>query len=373
MANILDYIMWRSDVPLKKDPFNEIDNLVFAELAYMDTEGIVGEKPVPIKDVCDAYFERFGFDEIVSRKSYCALAPFLMKEMLEGERFNQVKVSDYINIVDKAQEFQICATTYHLADKSIYVSFKGTDDTITAWKEDFDFCYSDSTNGQKKAVEYLENMARKYRGKIRVGGHSKGGNFAIYAAAFCDKKVKKRITDIYSNDGPGFRKSILATDEYRSIEDRITKIIPDSSLIGTLLYSSNYKVVKSTATGMTQHNAFTWQVNKNSFVATELTDAGNFAKQTTADWLEGMSDEVRESFVKTLFYGLEQQNIETFTQLKENKKNAIKILRSAIDIIPKDKKDELTDILKQLFKSGSKYMDDVLLEKVEWLRQKYND
>ena len=50
-----------------------------------------------------------------------------------------------------------------------------------------------------EAVEYLENVAKKTKKSIRLGGHSKGGNLAIYAAAFSKDDTRKRIIDIYQN------------------------------------------------------------------------------------------------------------------------------------------------------------------------------
>lgn len=41
MANIMDYMDWRGDLSFEADEFNEVDNLILAQLAYVDFEGIV--------------------------------------------------------------------------------------------------------------------------------------------------------------------------------------------------------------------------------------------------------------------------------------------------------------------------------------------
>ena len=35
MANIIDYMDWRGDVPFSVSPFNDIDNLIFTQLSFI--------------------------------------------------------------------------------------------------------------------------------------------------------------------------------------------------------------------------------------------------------------------------------------------------------------------------------------------------
>ena len=62
MANLMDYLDWRGDLLLENAPFNEVDNLILAELSFLDFTGIVGDGSgggsIALKDAVDAWFLR---------------------------------------------------------------------------------------------------------------------------------------------------------------------------------------------------------------------------------------------------------------------------------------------------------------------------
>ena len=160
-----------------------------------------------------------------------------------------MKLTNYINKVDPIQEKQFSAITIIMQDKTIYVAYRGTDNTIVGWKEDFNMSFSKLVPAQTDAVNYLESVAKKYKNRIRVGGHSKGGNLAVYAAAFCNKHVKDKIINVYNNDGPGFCDEVVNSEQYKEIIDRVHTYIPQTSIIGRLLnHEEETIILKSTQT-----------------------------------------------------------------------------------------------------------------------------
>lgn len=355
MANIFDYLKWRSDVPFSVDPFGEVDNLVLAELAYTDFDGIVpsGSEEISIKEAHKEFFRKHSRDVILTQTSFTAKAPLLMDEMVLGERFGNIRLSHYINEIDRDKDAQFSAVTIHLDDGTIYVSFRGTDGTIIGWKEDFNLSYISETEGQRKAVCYLNKVASEYNCDIRVGGHSKGGNFAVYAATFCEDVLKSRITEVFSNDGPGFREEVTSSPQYVSILPKVRSIVPETSIIGLLLSSvDKHRVVKSDASGIFQHDGFSWQVSKNRFLDSALSDMAVFIEKTLGTWLGEMNDETRKSMTSSVFSLFEATGMDRFSSMSQQKWKSTEAIISSIYGLPKEKRRELIFLLNQLFKSG---------------------
>ena len=230
MANIFDYMQWR-DIELKKLEFNEIDNLILSRLAYFPFDNIIKkEEEITLKEVYDRY-KKMKKPGIILQKEDIELFPILANSI----RFGRIQLSNYVNKIDKIEEKQFSAITIILPDDTIYVAYRGTDKSLIGWKEDFKMSFSDIVPAQIDAVKYLNKVAKKYKNKIRVGGHSKGGNLAVYAATFCLAKIQERIIKVYNNDGPGFNQKITQSKEYKNILSKVHTYIPQTSIIGRLL------------------------------------------------------------------------------------------------------------------------------------------
>ena len=186
MANIFDYLEWRGDIPFSTDPFNEVDNLVLAELAYTDFDGVVAPQgePVPVRAVRDRYFRLHTRAEVRGRRTFTGPAPLLLDPLADSVRYRDMRIAWYRNHVSVKESVQMAAVTLWPGDGTVYAAFRGTDNTLVGWKEDFTFSYLTETPGQRMAVEYLNERFRDGSLPIRVGGHSKGGNFAVYASVF---------------------------------------------------------------------------------------------------------------------------------------------------------------------------------------------
>ena len=188
---------------------------------------------------------------------------------------------------------------------------------------------------------------------LRVGGHSKGGNFAVYAASFCDSAVQDRIRTVYAFDAPGFRTSTLSREGYRRILPRVVRILPDTSLVGRLLSSdSRPQVVKSAAAGVSQHDGFTWLVRRNRFVPAEVSELGRLIDQTLGDWLEQMDDDTRRSLTDTVFSLFASTGQDSFHGMSEQKWKSAEAMLGSVAGLPREKRQELLRLLGKLLQSG---------------------
>lgn len=352
---LLDYLKWRNDISLSVSPFNDIDNVILSYISYLDFGELFPDKEsiYSIEEILKIFCERHSMEEIREKGQFTERSPLLLDEMVKGNRFRETRIGHYRDIFDKEKVKQFSAVTFFLPDGTNYIAFRGTDSTITGWKEDFLMSCMSETEGAKEALDYLNDVSKLIKGDFMLGGHSKGGNFAMYAAAFCNDEIKKRITKIYNNDGPGFREEIINTEEYKQIVHKIYSIVPQTSIIGQLLSNNGkQKVVKSSAKGIFQHDAMTWEVMRDRFVESELDGLSNFVRIALGTWLEKTDDETRESLVSTVFDLIEETEAKTFKEFGVNLfKNAGIIIKSLAKL-PKEKRDELMSAFGILLKAG---------------------
>ena len=235
---VFDYLQWRGDLTLQQDPFNEVDNLVLCIIAYINLRKIDrlwSKNPkdaMPIGDVCarlTAADEQLGLSSL----DYIPV----MRAAAETERFRDTRLFAFESRNDEAKQMQFAAVSFLLPDGSVYVAYRGTDMTIVGWQEDFNMSFLSAVPAQMKATEYAEAVARACpRRPLRIGGHSKGGNLAAWAAVHLDEKLqRKRLIAAYNNDGPGFSRDLVNEPCYQAVADRLFTFIPASSIVGVLL------------------------------------------------------------------------------------------------------------------------------------------
>lgn len=377
MANILDYLDWRGDLTLKQDPFNEVDNLILAELSFLDFHGIVpgpGEgEAVELQWAAQRYFERFPDQEVPDMGVLVPdVIPKLLRKMAASERFASMRLNAFVDRLDVVNTKQFAALTIECGDGTVYLSFRGTDDTIAGWKEDFYLACMAEIPAQKEAVEYTEKIARQYpRRKLRLGGHSKGGNLAVYAAVFCPTAVQKKVESVWSNDGPGFNSSLLEEPRHQRIAERITTIVPKSSVVGMLLaHDEDYEVVDSDQQGLMQHDGFSWQILGNRFVHLRNVDRhGYIHDQVMREWLQNMSQEQREKFTDGLFSVLEASGAVTLSDLKDEGFKAAGAMVKAMKAMDKETREALNYAIKLLFRSNWKATIEAFQQSVEERQQ----
>ncbi|MDO4621002.1 MAG: DUF2974 domain-containing protein, partial [Lachnospiraceae bacterium] len=343
MGNILEYLDWRGDLSFEADPFNEVDNLILTALAYTEFDGIVPgpeeDSAIGIQEANDRFWSVHTREEVEKATTFYKDAPFLLEKMAASERFKNLQMKNYVNRIDVGQDEQMSAITFIPDDGTVYVAYRGTDDTLIGWKEDFNFSYyTKGTVGQRDAVRYLNEIQKADDRKLRVGGHSKGGNFAIYASAFCEESVRNRILQVYSNDGPGFSEAFTQSPEILRISDRVVKYTPEFSMVGTLLFNTvTPRVVRSSETGVMQHDAFSWQVIGNHFLLADGTSrASDIFDQTMRTWISGESQENRKLFIDTFFGLFDAAGVTTLSEVNANKLQVAAEMMKALRAMPED-------------------------------------
>jgi len=361
MANLLDYLDWRSDLTLEASPFNEVDNLILAELSFVDFKGIVpgpGEgESVPLPQAAEAFFDkhRGDGDTIDMGVLVPAAIPAMLQKMAASKRYGQMKLNCFVDWLDVAKSEQFAALAIETDGKTVYLSFRGTDDTIAGWKEDFMLGCVSELPAQKKAVQYAVTVAKQFpRRKLILGGHSKGGNLAVYGGVFAPMAVQRRMIAVYSNDGPGFHDDILRMPEHKRMEERIHSIVPKSSVVGMLLeHEENYTVVDSSQLGFMQHDGFSWSVMGDHFVTLrQVTRQSHLSDLALQEWLLTLSGEQREAFVDALFKVLTASGAVTLTDLKSEKFKAAGAMVRAMKDLDKDSRDRLISFFSLMFKSN---------------------
>ena len=346
MSNIVDYIKWRGDLSFEESPMNEIDNLIMARISYLPYEKVQFRDMIGFEKLAEEFLklEPEDFHQIDDID--------LIKELAKSERFRSMKFSDQRLKFSEKEEMQFFAVTVWLPNGELFISYRGTDATLVGWKEDFNMSFMSNLPSQKEGVDYIEYVGKKYPfKKIRVGGHSKGGNVAVYSGIFANAKIQKRIIEITSADGPGFDKDIIETNEYQAILNKIHTYIPQSSIIGRLLeHEEEYRIVESIQKGIMQHDIYSWQVEGPKIKSIEeVTNQSEMINGVVRSWLKSTSPEQRKNFIDIIFQILNTTNVHSVHQL------SIKNLGKVMDTyknMEENEKQEIKDILKILFKTS---------------------
>jgi len=302
MDDLFEYLKWRGDIPFSQVPPTPVDAVIFCELVYIHFDGIVSDDlahPVFLKDAAEAFLEK----PEAERECRIRLDEKLLGAAAESVRFGNAGLAFYRDIHIPEEETQFAAMAFLLDDGSAFLAFRGTDYTLTGWKEDFNMSFQDSVPAQREALAYTQAFTEVWPVILRLGGHSKGGNIAVYAAAKSSPEVQQRILAVYNNDGPGFTEALMGDPGYLAMVPRIKTYIPQSSIIGMLLeHEEPYTVVKSSLAGILQHDIYSWEVAGGDFVhVEEVTAESRFIDGTIKRWVADMDREERSTLVDKVF------------------------------------------------------------------------
>lgn len=303
MAGTEEYIKNYGDVSFTEMPFCDADNIALCEMFYMPLEKVVSadfdDEPKCFGEVANDMFNYMGCKHKPLGIMITKTPSMKMMEMSRYRRFSEMQVVACQEVFCPDPAVQFAAATFLLPNNTFVVAFRGTDDTIAGWKEDFDLYLKKGIPSHSLAVDYLEKAAKKFSGNIIVCGHSKGGNVALYAALNCSKETRDRIDILYNNDGPGFADyGFLATPAYRELLPRYRHFVPSSSMIGMLLaHDEDYTVVKSSKhIGALQHDLATWQVEGSGpEIKDELTMQGKIMDLGLMEIIFHVTDEQSET------------------------------------------------------------------------------
>lgn len=334
--NIVQYCKKFGDDGFDVRPLGEVDSLIFCELSYLNFTGILGdeEPKTTLSELFERECERLIFDTLLPNSN-----KKLINAIIPKKRFGEVKAGYFCELNDEEREVRFAAVTFLLPDGTAYVAFRGTDVTLLGWKEDFNMGFKRKIPSQQLAVDYLEKVAERIEGDIIIGGHSKGGNLAVYSAVKCSPSVKNRITAVYNHDGPGFHDALPESSQYEKMEDIVHKTLPHDSLVGVLLHhTENYKVVVSKSVLILQHNPFAWDV-KNEFEFTELkstTQNSRRADRTLKKFMAETDQKTLEKFVNALFAVIDGSGAEKLPDFKKHTFKKIGNMKRAFKALPEE-------------------------------------
>ena len=302
MYDMFDYLEWRGDLPFRKVGPNPVDMLIFSTLSYIHFDGIVSENPnrmITLQEAANAFLSLPDKEQKVRVKKDIEL----LESAANTERFKNVGMAFYRDLFVPEEEKQFAALTYYIGDGTAVLAFRGTDRTLVGWKEDFNMTFQDSIPAQREALKYLETYALNRLEPIRLTGHSKGGNIAVYAASKADIEIQQRIVEIHNQDGPGFPESMMSDYGYLSIIPKISTFVPESSIVCLLMeHMEPHTIIKSKKIGLLQHDPYSWEVLRDNFIHKEHMSGGTrFLDQATSAWLATMTPKERNDLADVIY------------------------------------------------------------------------
>ena len=328
MSTIFDYLDHVSYDSIYDRPFKELDVLALTELTYLPFDRIV-----PQGDTTNIEVRLSDATELVDQTTDFIVTDQhlqLVDKLATSKRFKNIKLLNYVDEYDLDVQKQFAAMTYRLTMDVYLVVFRGTDDTLIGWKEDFHMTYMDHIPAQRRAASYLQHVMKEFpKGHFMVAGHSKGGNLAAYACSYLPDQLFKQVDAIYCYDAPGLNQSIIKTEGYQRIAHLIHRYVPQGSIVGMMLeVPEPATIVKSRAFGgFAQHDAFTWMVEKDGFVTLDQTSPDSQQMdQTLKQWVQEVPDSQLKKFFDT-FFGLfldagvtsinDLMNLKNFSKIKD--------------------------------------------------------
>ena len=376
MGNIMDYINWRGDLSFEQSKFNEVDNLILACFSYVNLDGIPAvaeQKGIELKNLAEEFMKLHTMEELEADKSFIRLAPFMMLEMAETNRFGNSVIRNYVNEIVTEAEQQFAAVEIVLEDGTSYVSFRGTDDTIIGWKEDFNLS-TGVVPAQERAVEYVRRVSENTTGMLRVGGHSKGGNLAIYGAVMC-KEAHEKILEVYSNDGPGFSKEFQELPETEEMMDKIIRIIPEYSIIGTLLEHEKAPViVASSSKGLLQHDGFSWEVQGPALVRRDsLSRTALRFIEILHKWIDGMEMEQKKVLIEDLFATLQASGYENLSEVQSGGLKSLAAMVKRLDKFAPESRGMMQELLTAICGGWLEQLQENTKDKLSAIPQSFSD
>ena len=337
MKNIIDYVKKYGEKTFSELSFTEVDSLILSQLSYLKYDTVI---PYDTDLYLNSLAKSPSFNDLFTYKPYEKSNRQLYALCRESSRFSRILLRDYVNITEKEKEIQFSAIAFILSEDLAYIAFRGTDDTIIGWHEDFNMAYKSPVPAQLYAVSYLNNFAGKSSQNFYIGGHSKGGNLAVYSCAKCDPDYQSRIKRIYTHDSPGFKNGVISEQEMAVIEKKIRKTVPKASLVGMLMpIEENYDVVDCRSFGLGQHNPFNWKVSGHRFKKqSSIYKHTEVQNESLNQWLNEMTEGETEIFVETLFDTLDQAKLNSLSELNDNFPDVLRRLRQAVENMDTEKK-----------------------------------
>lgn len=348
MANLFNYIQEYGDRDFKNKQFNDIDNLVFSQLSYLDFSNTnINNGKYTLEYIGLEYLNNNKYQDVKKLGIAQRDAYKLLKIVVTKKRYQSVIMSNYIYQVSKDKQFS--AVTFKILHSLKYICFEGTDELVSGWKEDGNLACIFPVPSHIDAIKYVNENVTLFGPNVIIGGHSKGGNLALVSAMFMKKYKKVKVKKVYSNDGPGLRKKEFESREYKQIKKKYIHIVPNSSIVGVLLRNDSYKVIESTKNNIFSHTIMTWKVEKDELIPSELSLKSKRLEKSIISWLDKHDDEKRIKTIHNFFKVFEDADITVLTNATKAK-NMVKIIHN-IKNIDKQTKELIKDLILYNYKN----------------------
>lgn len=345
MANVFDYVAKYGDFTFQQKPFNEVDNLVFSLLAYLNFKKTrINENTHTLEEIGHEYLRQHTRKEITRLGIAMGSAYRMLETVVNTRRYRDVGLADFI--YDAARNKQFSVVTFHLTPDLDYIAFEGTDQLISGWREDFELACSFPVPSHIEAVKYLNAHVHLFGPNVIIGGHSKGGNLALVGAMYMKHHKLWKVKTIYNNDGPGLRRAEFESREYDRIKPKYVHIVPHCSIVGMMMRNDVYKVVKSERDDIVGHSIATWEINDDHLHRAARSEMSKEIERRLWRWLDDHDDAERKKVLEAVFGTIEGCDIlDTMSLFKF--KNMVKVFRQSKEL-DKESKDLVLGLFKMV-------------------------
>lgn len=364
--NIIEYVENNGIYDFREAAFCEVDSLVISQLSYLKFEGIVpgpstGHKGVVLSDIK----KNEKYDSIYRDERYREINTRFFEALCESRRFGRLILNNFLDVIDGSLDIQFSAMTVEDEYGIKYVVFRGTDDSMIGWKEDLNMTFKTPVPAQKYSVEYLEKVASLWDGNFIVGGHSKGGNLAVYSSMSCSDSVSKRIIRIYSHDGPGFRAELLEGSCYENIKDKIVKFVPKSAVVGMFGNVEECIVVDCEKRGVKQHNPYNWIIDGFEFRKAEhIGKISALQADAINSWAQEMTKEKWALLSDQIFGVFESAGVTNLNDFNDDFWGTLAKVRYAAENMDSDAREQIKGIFGMFKESAASVAKEEARENV---------
>ena len=319
MAHLIDYLEKVENLTFDQEPLNILDKVCINEIGYLTYEKWLTasdlKKPINLHDFAEGKELNPDYSFMVTKERV-----ELAEAMVRSRRFASLSLSNYRSVLDKEVEKQFAAMIFSLPELDYHqLVFRGTDDSVIGWKEDFQLTYSREIPAHRSAMTFLEEHLPNLSGCITVSGHSKGGNLALYSAVQSSTALREKIAELLLLDSPGLMKSLLEKPSYQELKAKMTVIRPQDSVVGVMLYWDRpAQLVAAEGIGFAQHNALTWEVDltTNDFVYVDQpTDLSQRLEETFQEWIETLPNQELKQVCDLVFDTILDSGIESLDDI----------------------------------------------------------
>lgn len=377
MPNLIDYLEKVKELTFDQDPLNILDKVCINEIGYLTYEKWLTasdlKKPINLHDFAEGKELNPDYSFMVTKERV-----ELAEAMVRSRRFASLSFSDYRSVLDKEVEKQFAAMIFSLPELDYHqLVFRGTDDSVIGWKEDFQLTYSREIPAHRSAMTFLEEHLLNLSGHITVSGHSKGGNLALYSAVQSSTSLREKIAELLLLDSPGLMKSLLEKPSYQELKARMTVIRPQDSVVGVMLYWDRpAQLVAAEGIGFAQHNALSWEVDlaANDFAYEDQpTELSQRLEETFQEWIETLPKQQLKQVCDLVFDTILDSGIESLDDIGIQALPQIgQMLQEFGNLSDKQKKvlqDGFNQLLWIFWKSGNKKSNLPKLELPDFIKK----